>query len=89
MADTTAARALYEGLGRLVLFQFLALPKDVDIGGRNQSPFNPAHHINDGHGNVRGPGVVCNDVVVASQVSYECDFHVTKLQVLPQLSSEQ
>ena len=82
VADTTAARALYEGLGRLVLFQFLAFPKYVDVGRRNQSPFNLARHIDDGHGHIRGPGVVCNDVVIAGQVSYKRDFHVTKLRVL-------
>ena len=89
VADTTAACALYEGLGRLVLFQFLAFPKYVDVGRRNQSPFNLARHIDDGHGHIRGPGVVCNDVVIAGQVTYKRDFHVTKLGVLPQLSCEQ
>ena len=35
VADTTAVRALYEGLRRLVLFEFLSLPKYMDVGGRN------------------------------------------------------
>ena len=89
VANTTAARALYEGLGQLVLFEFLSLPKYMDVGGRNQSPFDLARHIDDGHGHIRGPGVVSNDIIIGRQVTYKRDFHVTKLRVLPQLSCEQ
>ena len=89
MANTTAARAPYEGLGRLVLLELLPLPKDVDVGGGDKSTLDLARHINDGHGHIRSPGVIGNDVLVAGQVSYKRDFHVTKLRVLPQLSCEQ
>ena len=89
MADTTATRALYEGLRRLVLLELLPLPKYMDVGGGDKSTLNLARHIDDGHGYVRGPGVIRDDVLIAGQVSYECDFHITKLRVLPQLSCEQ
>ena len=89
VADTTAARALYEGLGRLVLLELLPLPEYMDVGGGDKSTLDLAHHIDDGHGYVRSPGVIGNDVIIASQVMYKCDFHVTKLRVLSLLSCEQ
>ena len=79
VTDTTAASALDEGLWWLVLLELLPFPEHVNVGGGDKSTLNLARHIDDGHGHIRGPGVVGNDVLIGRQVSYKRDIHIRKI----------
>ena len=82
VSDTAAPSALQEGLWWLVLAQPQPFPEDEQLWALKHSPFDLAHHVNDGEGEVRGPGVVSEDILIGGQVSHERKFDILENSVV-------